>query len=623
MNFKHQVNKIIRIVMLVILFQVLFNVALSMTVVKKMEALTSVTNVNEETSNLKVLFESYRDHPNIRKEDQWDMQILKLTNILDEKHGVDLQVSNEIVGLSELFYQYKEFTENAKAGNETLSSTHLSNQISFRIQRIFSGALEKSRTLNHEIKMINMVLILGLVASSSFIVLLVIKYLSFIRVEVGNTFSALLNKSTDIINGDYSNKLQLNTSDYTEVAQLKETINDMSETMNRLIEDLVKSKEDAERANMAKSTFLANMTHEIRTPINGMLGMIQLSLLEEVSGTVRGYLEISKTSGNSLMTIVNDILDFSKLEVNKMTIVKTPMDVVKLMEENRQMFEPEAKAKKLDFKVAVDKKLPITIYGDSIRIRQVLSNLLSNAFKFTHEGAIKLGIELLEQRDRYISIRFSIIDSGIGISKENAKKLFQRFNQLDHSSTKVYGGTGLGLAISQSLVELMGGQIKYRPVEGGGSSFSFDLDVEYSMDVGECIEGDLLQLTHEHQDSIVVLIVDDDVCNRKVMSAVVKKIGHRVLLAENGSDAVAYCKNEKIDIVLMDISMPDMDGFEATKIIRAIDGYQEGTTPIIAFTAYASDGYKEKCLSKGFDDYMSKPVDIGEFSKKFSKWIEA
>jgi signal transduction histidine kinase/CheY-like chemotaxis protein len=395
------------------------------------------------------------------------------------------------------------------------------------------------------------------------------------------------------------------------VAKRKNQVEILAGEMTR---DLALKTAQAEAASRAKSDFLANMSHEIRTPINGILGHSELGINEQDDSQLHQHLIHIHYSGQLLLGIVNDILDFSSLESGKFHIDQQPFSLPRTLNDLFLIFNHPAKDKGLTLTIHCPETFPTRYLGDEARIKQVLINLLSNAVKFTEQGKISLNVQVQTWQDGHHLVMFSVTDTGIGMSEIQRQRLFQAFQQADSSTNRQFGGAGLGLVISDHLVRAMGGEaIQVSSQLGEGSTFYFSLPLTCDTAQPED-QAD----TAPHARSALVLLVDDNVINQKVAKALLERIeGIRVIVANNGQEAVNKAQSEAIDFIFMDIQMPVMNGYEATTAIRQFNP----TIPIVALTAAALIEDKEKARSAGMTDHLSKPINQQILHDALVKWL--
>jgi PAS domain S-box-containing protein len=381
-------------------------------------------------------------------------------------------------------------------------------------------------------------------------------------------------------------------------------------------EELKGAKITAEAAAKAKSEFLANMSHEIRTPLNGVLGLSSFLEEEELPDSVRELGTLIRTSGEMLRRVIDDVLDFSKIESGKLELENELFYLRESLEWSLGIFQKNALEKCLTLQLAIADDVPAYVRGDATRFRQVLTNLVSNAVKFTDKGSVRLSVKV-ETMDLSASVcvlQISVTDTGIGIPKERADRLFQSFTQVDASTNRRYGGTGLGLAICKRLVEMMGGDITVSSQVGVGTTFAFSLPLALGQAPAVEREG-----VSAGTRSRRILVVEDNAVNRVVITRMLERMGHEVVVAENGETAIQQVRMSDCHLVLMDVNMPELDGLEATRRIRGLQ-HPASRMPIIALTASAMLEDRNKCLDAGMNDYLSKPVDINNLRKVIERW---
>lgn len=401
-----------------------------------------------------------------------------------------------------------------------------------------------------------------------------------------------------------------------------------SNTRNLLLKTRL---EEAEAANYAKSRFLANMSHEIRTPMNGIIGMTDLLQKTPLSPIQLKYVDAVHRSGDILLSIINNILDLSKIEAGRTDLEKIPFSLRDTIKSSSVLFAGKINQKGLAYKCTVSDDIPDALVGDSARFAQILNNLLGNAIKFTDSGNISVLVSVSERHREDITLRFQVTDTGIGIPSESQSEIFSRFSQADIATTRKYGGTGLGLAIAKHLVELMGGRIGVVSRSSAGSTFWFTCRFAIYPDALPVITptGPVKPFDSSRMAPVKVLLAEDNSINQEIGCAMLENLGCTVVLADTGTKAIEALEKESFDLILMDCQMPEMDGYEAARIIRKNEQEAGQSDPgrkracIIALTANALMGDKEKCLAAGMDDYLAKPFTLHQIYTVMSRWLGA
>lgn len=408
-------------------------------------------------------------------------------------------------------------------------------------------------------------------------------------------------------------------------------VTDLSERMNSM-KRLEEAKRDAENANHAKSTFLANMSHEIRTPMNAIIGFSELVLKMNINEEVRSYVNDIKFSSHNLLAIINDILDISKIESGKMELVLDSYFTSQLLNDVSMIISPQVKQKGLAFETKIDQNIPRALYGDKVRIRSILINILNNAVKYTQEGSIIFSASILKQTATHVTLKFEISDTGIGIKPEDLENLFETFQRFDQKIHYGIEGSGLGLAISNGYINLMGGEIKVDSTYQKGSTFTVlleqkivdekPLEQDYSQNA---IVQNTTSISNMKLYGTSVLVADDNAINLRVAHGILSYYGLVVDTASSGMEALKLCQSKKYDFVFMDQMMPEMDGIEAMREVRKLNSHytKGGPGKIIVLTADAIKGARETLIGQGFDEYLGKPINVSQLERLFVRYIPA
>ena len=431
--------------------------------------------------------------------------------------------------------------------------------------------------------------------------------------------------------------LRLKSPGNDELGSLFDSFNQMLGQIQSRDEGIKEARNIAEAANKLKTEFLANMSHEIRTPMNGVLGMAELLDNTELNSQQKKYIQTIRRSGDTLLSVINDILDFSKVEAGELNLEEEPFELEPLIAHVLELFQDLADRKQLDLKAVLAPSLPAYYDGDSMRLTQILMNLVANAIKFTHHGQVTLSVSLEDESSNNAWLCFSVNDTGIGIAKDKVASIFEAFQQADGSISRQYGGTGLGLAISSQLIKLFGGELNLESKLGLGSIFSFTIplakskvialspQIEHSVNPNEplpTMDTDVLNKAISNTTNGKILVAEDNPVNQMLACDMLEQIGVETDVANNGQEAFDAACKQRYSLIMMDIQMPQVDGLEATALIREYETELPYRTPIAAVTANAMAGDKERFLEAGMDDYLSKPFGLQSLRELVDRWLQ-
>ena len=551
------------------------------------------TKFNELVENLVTKTDDHEVQDLIRKYAQLFNQYVDASNKLNfyQDTGLLGKIKNNHQDINNIFSEMKKKSSGRILKLNEQNSQYLIIQSLFFVIIAIAVSFYLARTLTHDIKLLD----------------------ENFRYYIDSDFLQNGNKPTTTGN------LKLSS---TEIRRLFQNFQLFKEKLDKTLHSLNKEVEKSARVADYKTRFLANMSHEIRTPLNGILGMLQLIKIEKLSERQQQNLGIAEYSAKHLLELVNMILDYSKLEVGKMKVEIKPVNLELIVQNIKGIFIYQAKEKNVELKIIYPEDVPQNIKADSMKIQQVLMNLISNAIKFTNTGNVVLKITKIAEAKEDLLLKFEVIDTGVGISKDDQKRLFEAFEQQDSSTTRKYGGTGLGLTITNQLVELMGGKLLLKSQKNRGSRFYFELRTEklkksdeHAIYIGPSQELSIKINAHE------ILVVEDNKINQLIITKMLQELGININIAKDGKEAYKLFLKHNYDLILMDIHMPEMNGLEATKLIKSHPKYLLNKPTIIATTASAFDEDKEEAFAHGMDDFLTKPILFQNLLEMIKKYL--